>query len=54
MLAVVADAVFSLSFLLGYATIGASRDPAPAGQPIGCRGGTHNGRQVTVVSYADR
>jgi hypothetical protein len=47
------NAVFSLVVLLGYATIGlAVTLPRPA-NPTGCRGGAHNGRQVSVVSYAD-
>ena len=43
-LAVAADAVFSLIFLLGYATIGLVVTLRPAGQPVGCRGG-----RTTVV-----
>jgi hypothetical protein len=49
-LAVVADAVFGMVFLVGYATIGLVVT-GPAGQPTGCR--AHDGCQVSVVSYAD-
>jgi hypothetical protein len=50
-LAVVADAVFSLVFLLDSATIVVSvRRPA---NPTGCRGRAHDGPQVRVASYAE-
>ena len=52
MVAVVADAAFSLVFLLGYATIGLVTLRRPA-NPTGCRGRVHDGCQVTGVSYAD-
>jgi hypothetical protein len=53
-LAVVADAVFSLDFLLGHANIGlvvvTLRRPV---NPTGCRGRVHDGCQARVMSYSD-
>jgi hypothetical protein len=48
-----ADAAFLLVFLLGYATIGAGGTLRRPANPTGCRGRTHDGRQVTVVSSAN-
>jgi hypothetical protein len=52
-LAVVADAVFSLVFLLSYATIGLVVTLRRPANPTGCRSRVPDGRQVSVVSYAD-
>ena len=52
-LAVVADAAFSLVFLLGYATIGLVVTLRRPANPTGCRSRVPDGRQVSVVSYAD-
>jgi hypothetical protein len=52
-LAVVADAAFSLVFLLGYATIGLVVTLRRPANQAGCRGRAHDGPQVSIVSNAD-
>jgi hypothetical protein len=52
-LAVVADVIFPLVFLLSYATIGLVVTLRRPVNPTGCRGSSHDGCRVSVVSYAD-
>jgi hypothetical protein len=52
-LAVGANAVFSLVFLLGSVTIGLMVTLRRPANPTGCRGRAHHGCQLSVVSSAD-
>jgi hypothetical protein len=51
--AVVAEAVFWMVFLLGYATIGLVMTLRRPANPTGCGGRAQDGPQVSVVSSAD-